>query len=83
MGHIALVTNGPVWHDRFPNLELKGNAPDAFVSKDRVAAYIEEYEMMVNAPVRTGVEVTKAERLTNRAGCRIETSDGVIEACRA
>ena len=37
----ALVTNGPVWHDRFPNLEFTGNAPDEFVTKDRVAAYIE------------------------------------------
>src|SRR6056297_236183 len=38
-----LVTNGPVWHDRFPNLEFSGAAPDEFVGKDRVAAYIEEY----------------------------------------
>ena len=30
-----LVTNGPVWHDRFPNLEFEGEAPDAFASKDR------------------------------------------------
>lgn len=78
----ALVTNGPVWHDRFPNLEFKGDAPDEFVSKDRVAAYIEEYAEMVNAPVRTGVEVMKAECLENRAGFRVETSDGVIEASR-
>lgn len=78
----ALVTNGPVWHDRFPNLEFKGNAPDEFVSKNRVAEYIEEYADMVNASVRTGVEVLKAERLSDRAGFRVETSDGVIEATR-
>jgi putative flavoprotein involved in K+ transport len=78
----ALVTNGPVWHDRFPNLEFKGSAPDEFVSKDRVAAYIEEYAGMVNAPVRTGVEVIKAERLKRRAGFRVETSQGMIEATR-
>lgn len=78
----ALVTNGPVWHDRFPNLEFEGNAPDEFVSKDRVAAYIEDYAGMVNAPVRTGVEVTRAERLPDRAGFRVETTDGVIEAAR-
>lgn len=78
----ALVTNGPVWHDRFPNLEFKGNAPDEFVSKDRVAEYIEEYANMVSAPVRTGIEVIKAERLVDRAGFRVETSDGVIEATR-
>ncbi|MEP5758450.1 MAG: NAD(P)/FAD-dependent oxidoreductase [Litoreibacter sp.] len=78
----ALVTNGPVWHDRFPNLEFKGNAPDEFVPKDRVADYIEEYAMMVNAPIRKGVEVIKAERLPGRAGFRVETSDGLIEATR-
>lgn len=45
----ALVTNGPVWHDRFPSLEFKGNGPDEFVTKDRVADYLEEYAKMVNA----------------------------------
>lgn len=78
----GLVTNGPVWHDRFPNLEFKGNAPDEFVGKDRVAAYITEYAQMVDAPIRTGVEVLQAERLEGRAGFRVETSQGVMEATR-
>ena len=64
----ALVTNGPVWHDRFPNLEFKGNAPDEFVGKDRVADYIEEYADLVNAPVRTGVEVLSAVPFADRSG---------------
>ena len=78
----ALVTNGPVWHDRFPNLEFIGNAPDAFVGKDRVADYIEKYADMVNAPVRTGIEVLSAKPFKDRAGFHVETSDGVIEAMR-
>ena len=78
----ALVTNGPVWHDRFPNLEFIGNAPDAFVGKDRVAEYIEKYADMVNAPVRTGIEVLSARPFKDRAGFHVETSDGVIEAMR-
>ena len=78
----ALVTNGPVWHDRFPNLEFKGNAPDEFVGKDRVAAYIEEYADMVNAPVRTGVEVLSAVPFKDRAGFHVETTDGPMEAVR-
>lgn len=78
----ALVTNGPVWHDRFPSLEFKGDDPDAFVTKDRVADYLEEYAQMVHAPVRTGVEVLKAERLPDQAGFRVETSDGEIHAKR-
>ena len=63
----------------FPNLEFKGNAPDEFVGKDRVADYIEEYANMVKAPVRTTVEVLSAEPFKDRAGFRVETSDGVIE----
>ena len=78
----ALVTNGPVWHDRFPNLEFKGNAPDEFVGKDRVADYIEEYAQMVNAPVRTGVEVLSAEPFRDRAGFLVKTTDGTFEAKR-
>lgn len=78
----ALVTNGPVWHDRFPNLEFIGNAPDAFVGKDRVADYIKKYADMVNAPVRTGIEVLSATPFKDRAGFHVETSDGVIEAMR-
>jgi putative flavoprotein involved in K+ transport len=78
----ALVTNGPVWHDRFPNLEFNGNAPDEFVSKDRVADYIEEYATMVNAPVRTGVEVLSVVPLANRSGFWVETTAGVLEAKR-
>ncbi len=78
----ALVTNGPVWHDRFPDLEFSGNAPDEFVGKDRVVAYLEEYAGMVGAPIRTGVEVLRADRLDGRAGFRVDTSGGRIEAKR-
>jgi len=78
----ALVTNGPVWHDRFPNLEFKGNEPDEFVSKDRVADYIADYAAMIVAPVKTGVEVLKAQRANGKSGFRVETTDGTIWAKR-
>lgn len=78
----ALMTNGPVWHDRFPNLEFKGNAPDEFVGKERVVAYIEEYAEMVNATVRSGVEVLSARPFIDRAGFYVETTQGLIEARR-
>ena len=35
----SLVANGPAWHDRFPGMEFDDLSPDAFASKDRVAAY--------------------------------------------
>ena len=78
----SLVTNGPVWHDRFPNLEFKGNHPDQFVPKDRVAEYLIEYAKMIDAPIRTGVEVHEAVRLPGRPGFSITTSKGEILANR-
>ncbi|WP_264214157.1 flavin-containing monooxygenase [Leisingera thetidis] len=78
----SLVANGPAWHDRFPNLEFTGTDPEAFAGKDRVADYFAEYAERIQAPVRTGVEVLKAERLNGSGGFRVETSDGVIEAQR-
>ncbi|MFK3781319.1 flavin-containing monooxygenase [Agrobacterium sp. NPDC089420] len=75
----SLVANGPAWHDRFPGMDFPGH-PDAFVPKDGVADYFEAYAGMLNAPIRCGVDVTKVERLEDRPGFRVETSDGAIEA---
>jgi putative flavoprotein involved in K+ transport len=75
----SLVANGPAWHDRFPGLTFSGD-PDAFVGKEGVADYFVAYAGMIDAPVRCGVEVKSVERLSGRAGFRVETSDGVIEA---
>ncbi|MEG0860410.1 MAG: NAD(P)/FAD-dependent oxidoreductase [Pseudomonas sp.] len=76
----SLVANGPAWHDRFPGLEFAGLDPDAFAPKDQVADYFETYAQKFNAPVRTGVDVTKVQRNVGRPGFTVETSDGVIEA---
>src|SRR5471030_2250351 len=75
----SLVCNGPAWHDRFPGLEFDDVDPDAFASKERVAAYFEAYAKKFNAPIRTGVEVTKVQRRIGQPGFRIETSQGVVE----
>src|SRR5699024_5574605 len=47
----SLVANGPAWHDRSPGLEFDGLAPDAFASKDQVAAYFETYAKKFDAPI--------------------------------
>ncbi|HET7902152.1 MAG TPA: NAD(P)/FAD-dependent oxidoreductase [Candidatus Nanopelagicales bacterium] len=78
----SLVTNGPVWHDRFPNLEFTGLDPDEFATKERVADYFVEYADQIEAPVRTGVEVTSLRRNDGSPGFRLETSEGAIEAQR-
>lgn len=78
----SLVTNGPVWHDRFPNMEFEEVDPDAFATKDQVADYFEAYAKKFNAPIRTGVDVLSVERNTDRPGFTVKTSEGVIEANR-
>ncbi|WP_299844663.1 NAD(P)/FAD-dependent oxidoreductase [uncultured Roseovarius sp.] len=76
----ALVANGPAWHDRFPGLEFRNIDPEAFAPKEMVADYLVEYAEKIKAPIRCGVEVKCAERIDGRAGFRVETSEGVIEA---
>lgn len=76
----SLVANGPAWHDRFPGMTFDDLSPEAFPSKDRVAAYFEAYVRKLDAPVRTGVEVQRVERHSGRPGFKVSTSQGVIEA---
>lgn len=76
----SLVANGPAWHDRFPNLTFEDTEPDGFPGKQSVADYMERYARMIDAPLRTGVEVLAARRNEGRPGFTVETSNGVIEA---
>jgi len=78
----SLVANGPAWHDRFPGLEFEDLDADAFAPKERMAAYFEAYAKKFDAPIRTGVEVKKVVRNSDRPGFTIETSAGVIQANR-
>ena len=80
----SLVANGPAWHDRFPGLEFSdvdsGVGPDDFPKKDVVAEYLSAYARKIAAPIRCGVEVLSAERISGRPGFHVETSAGAIEA---
>lgn len=78
----SLVANGPAWHDRFPGMEFEGIGPDGFPGKEAVADYLVAYADRIGAPIRTGVDVRRAERLKGRKGFRVETSGGVIETKR-
>lgn len=78
----SLVANGPAWHDRFPNMTFPGCEADSFVAKEQVADYFAAYAKTFNAPIRTGVEVFSAERLKDRPGFCVETSQGIIETRR-
>jgi putative flavoprotein involved in K+ transport len=78
----SLVANGPAWHDRFPGLEFPDLGPDDFASKEQVAHYLETYARMIEAPIRTGVEVRQVIRNQGRPGFCVETSQGTLQARR-
>ncbi|MCK0150664.1 NAD(P)/FAD-dependent oxidoreductase [Marivita sp. S6314] len=75
----SLVANGPAWHDRFPNREFDDPDHDAFIAKDAVADYFVDYVKQIKAPLRCGVEVTKATRIKNGGGFYVETTAGDFE----
>lgn len=75
----SLVANGPAWHDRFPGMEFDVD-PDGFATKQQVAEYLAAYAEKIDAPIRTGVEVTSVRKNDGAAGFRVETSDGPIQA---
>lgn len=76
----SLVANGPAWHDCFPNRPFDDPDHDAFIPKEAVADYFVDYVDQINAPVRCGVEVHRATRLSAGGGFHIETSAGAFEA---
>ncbi len=76
----SLVTNGPAWHDRFPNMEFDSVKQDHFPTKVQVVDYFTAYADKFNAPIRTGVEVKKVQRNEGKRGFTITTSAGTIEA---
>jgi len=61
-------------------LEFEGYDPDAFVPKEAVADYFEEYAKKFNAPIRTGVEVKSVTRDTAESGFKVLTSNGELQA---
>ncbi|MCR2764259.1 NAD(P)/FAD-dependent oxidoreductase [Microbacterium sp. zg.B48] len=75
----SLVANGPAWHDRFPGRAFEAD-PDCFISKEEVADYFVAYAAWIGSPVRTGVEVTRVHKNTDRPGFTVETSEGRIQA---
>lgn len=78
----SLVTNGPVWHDRFPGLTFEGMKGDEFAAKERVADYLVEYAEMNKSPCKTGVEVQSVVRNESKPGFTVTASDGVYSANR-
>nr|WP_313099897.1 NAD(P)/FAD-dependent oxidoreductase [Moraxella sp. CTOTU48717] len=71
----SLVANGPCWHDKFPNMDFPHN-PETFVSHNEVADYFESYAKKIKAPIRTGIEVLKVEKIPSNMGFNVHTTQG-------
>ena len=76
----SLVANGPAWHDRFPALDFKEHSGEAFVPKDAVVSYFEDYVTHIKAPVKCGVDVTHVTRNSACGGFDVTTTTGPYRA---
>jgi putative flavoprotein involved in K+ transport len=76
----SLVANGPAWHDRFPTMKFPHIEDDGFASRDMIVDYFEAYAAMINAPIRTGVEITALRQSPSGRRFKAETRSGTIEA---
>jgi putative flavoprotein involved in K+ transport len=75
----AFTLVSPNWTASFPGHPYDGDDPDGFMPRDEIAGRIANYATQINAPVVTGVEVTRvAARSSGRF--TVDTSAGAIEA---
>src|SRR6266850_1502038 len=74
----SLMFQFPNWSLRLPGHEYHGSEPDGFATRGGVIAFIERYQELVAAPVRTGVRVDRVRAEARRF--RLETTEGPIEA---
>jgi len=76
----SLAFQFPNWSLRLPGHEYRGSEPEGFASRDEVVAFIERYREMIDAPVRTGVSVTRVSRAAASGDFRLETTEGRVAA---
>ncbi|HKU32105.1 MAG TPA: NAD(P)/FAD-dependent oxidoreductase [Arthrobacter sp.] len=74
----AFVLNTPNLALNMPGLPYSGTEPDAFMARDDVVDYFREYARRIDAPVRTGTDVTRVS--ASDGGFNVETSDGTWRA---
>jgi putative flavoprotein involved in K+ transport len=76
----TLVT--PNWSIKLPGATYDGDAPDAFMPRDELVAYLDQYIARFHPPVRYGVRVTRVEARTDghdrRYRLEAETVDGEL-----
>src|ERR1700731_381083 len=68
----GLHANGPAWSDSMPGYPIPGVHPDAFATRDQIVEYFIAYAEAIQAPVRSGVEVTALTQRDTGSGFRAE-----------
>ena len=74
----GFVLNTPNWSIRLPGAEYDGDEPEAFMPRDDLVRYLEDWARATDAPVREGVDVTGVSRAEE--GWLVETSAGPLAA---
>ena len=64
----------PNWMSRLPGFSYRGDDPDGYMTAREVAAHLDTYRRSFDAPVRTGVAVTKITSFDSLH--LVETTDG-------
>ena len=64
----------PNWQSRLPGLRYEGPEPDGYMTMGEVTEFIEHFAKVLDAPVRTGVNVTSVRPADG--GYRLTTSRG-------
>src|SRR5262249_13160035 len=57
----SFTLNTPNWQSVLPGADYRGDAPDAFMSRDEMVAYLENYAWRFSLPVRYRTRVSKIE----------------------
>jgi putative flavoprotein involved in K+ transport len=68
----------PNWQTRLPGLAYDGDDPDGYMAVAELVAFLERYAATIDAPVRTGTEVTSVAPAGD--GWVVETAQGTWEA---
>jgi putative flavoprotein involved in K+ transport len=68
----------PNWQSRLPGHAYDGSDPDGYMTAGEVAAFIDRYAALSQAPVRTSTTVTSLTRVDD--GYRLQTTTGELAA---
>ena len=58
----SLTFQSPSWIMRLPGYRYEGATPDAFMPRNGVVRFIEDYARLISPPIRCGIRVTSLER---------------------